>query len=294
MKKRPVIFLGTPQAAVTVLDALVTAGHPVPLVVSRADARRGRGGAMSPSPVKARAVELGLPVTDDLGALRTLDIPADAVGVVVAYGRIVPGDILARLPMLNVHFSLLPRWRGAAPVERAILAGDSVTGVCIMRMEEGLDTGPVFARSQVPVDGSVTTAELTALLAETGAGLMCAVLDRPLAEPEPQTGESTYARKVTPDEAEIDWRADAAHILRLVRALPARTSLDGRRLRIVRATAGDGDLGPGQMDASCNVGTGDGCVRLLSVQPEGRQSMDAADWLRGLKPRFPVMLGQVR
>ena len=288
MEKRPVIFLGTPAAAVTVLDAIVRSGHPVPLVVTRADARRGRGGALSPSPVKARALELGLPVTDDLSVLENAELPEHAVGVVVAYGRIVPASILARLEMLNVHFSLLPRWRGAAPVERAIIAGDAVTGVCIMRMEEGLDTGPVYAREEMPIDGSVTATELTRRLAAAGAGLMCSVLSSPLPEPVQQTGEDTYARKITAEETRIDWTEDAALILRRIRAVSMHTVLDGRRLRIPSAVESTVVLVPGELDSGANVGTGRGSIRLVTVQPEGKQPMPAGDWLRGLKTGFPV------
>lgn len=293
MTPRPVIFLGTPDAAVTVLDAIVAAGHPVPLVISRADARRGRGGALSPSPVKARALELGLRVSDDLDELRTMDLPHGCVGVVVAYGRIIPPAVLDRLEMLNVHFSLLPRWRGAAPVERAILAGDKETGVCIMRMEEGLDTGPVFARGSLEISDTVSAAELTAELADLGARLMCEVLGGLPGDPTPQSGEDTYARKLGAAEAIIDWSTDAQCVLRQVRALPASTVFQGKRLRIVRAHASEAELGPGVMDGNGNVGTGDGSIRIVRVQPEGKQQMDALDWLRGLKCGFPALLGQV-
>ena len=287
----PVVFLGTPPAAVTVLDALVAAGHPVPLVVSRPDARRGRGGATSPSPVKARALDLGLPVTDDLGQVRTTELPDGAIGVVVAYGRIIPVDILGRLPMLNVHFSLLPRWRGAAPVERAILEGDTETGVCIMAMEEGLDTGAVYARESVPITGAVTAADLTHDLAVIGARLMCGVIAGPLPVPVPQAGEHTYARKITAGDTIINWNEPSARTLRRIRAVTAHTLVSGRRLRVLAAEH-SGAVSPcGQMDDKGNVGTADGAVRLLRVQPEGKQPMDAADWLRGLQATFPLALG---
>lgn len=290
---RPVVFLGTPAAAVTVLDAVVAAGHPVPLVVSRADARRGRGGALSPSPVKARALELGLAVTDDHEAIMSLELPEDSVGVVVAYGRIIPLRILDRIRMVNVHFSLLPRWRGAAPVERAILAGDEETGVCIMQMEEGLDTGGVYARAVTRIGERETASGLTSRLALMGADLMCSVLAGPLGDPDPQTGESTYARKITADDTVVDWSRDAATIDRQVRALTPHTTLDGRRLRILAAEPFEGQQPPGEMSADCVVGTGLGRLRLVTVQPEGKQPMDASDWSRGLKTGFPVILGRV-
>lgn len=286
----PVVFLGTPHAAVTVLDALVAAGHPVPLVVSRRDARRGRGSAVSPSPVKERAVALGIETTDDLGELRSRTFPAGTRGVVVAYGRIIPVDILEKLPMLNVHFSLLPRWRGAAPVERAILAGDETTGVCVMGVEEGLDTGPVFAREEIPV-GDSGTPELTDTLARAGARLLCGVLADAGSVGERQSGEATYAAKIVPADLVIDWAEPAAAVLRRLRAVAAHTVLDGRRVRIISAERCEGDAAPGHLSADGTVGTGTGCVRLLRVRPESRAEMDATAWLRGLDREFPARFG---
>ena len=155
------VFLGTPEAAVPSLRCIVSAGHEVALVVSRRDSRRSRRGDPEPSPVKREALELGLQVTDDLD--QVTGVGAE-LGVVVAYGRIIPERILDPLPMVNVHFSLLPRWRGAAPVERAILAGDATTGVCVMRLEAGLDTGPVLARSEIGIQADETAVELRAAL----------------------------------------------------------------------------------------------------------------------------------
>ena len=289
--KRPVVFLGTPVAAVAVLDAIVSAGHPVALVVSRADTRRGRGGAESPSPVKARALELGLAVTDRLDDLRTLAVPPHAVAVVVAYGRIIPVDILALMPMVNVHFSLLPRWRGAAPVERAILAGDAETGVCIMKMEEGLDTGAVYARRTTPISVSENAAELTQRLAQMGASLMCEVLSGDLTDPVEQAGESTYAQKITAADALIDWTEPTELTLRRIRAVTAHTFVNGTRLRVLRAENVGQAGGQSLMDGNGVVGTPDGAVRLLRVQPEGRAAMSAADWIRGLKSQFPLPVG---
>ncbi len=288
---RPVVFLGTPEPAVTVLDAIVSAGHAVPLVVSRADARRGRGSSVSASPVKARAVELGLNVTDSLDDIRALEDTQDAVAVVVAYGRIIPVDILSVMPMVNVHFSLLPRWRGAAPVERAILAGDAETGVCIMQMEEGLDTGAVYARESTVITADETSDELTRRLAFMGASLMCRVLGGDLPQPVPQTGESTYARKITAADALINWAEPADSTLRRVRAVTAHTFVDGRRIRVLQAERSQKEMPEALLGPDGVVGTADGSVRLMRVQPEGKAPMDAGDWLRGLKSGFPVHLG---
>lgn len=289
--KRPVVFLGTPGAAVTVLDALVQSGHEVLLVVTRADTRRGRGSAVSPSPVKARAVELGLPVTDRLEDLSTVAGATGVIAVVVAYGRIIPAGILGLMPMVNVHFSLLPRWRGAAPVERAILAGDRETGVCIMRMEEGLDTGAVYASRSTPVHDDDDAARLTARLAIIGADLLCSVLDGELPTPTEQSGESSYARKITAADALIDWGEDRDAVLRRVRAVAAHTFLAGKRLRVIAAEPSDAPAVPAELGSDGTVGTRGGSIRLLRVQPEGKAPMDAADWLRGLKAGFPVRLG---
>lgn len=287
----PVVFLGTPAAAVAVLDAVVAAGHPVVLVVTRADARRGRGGRTSPSPVKQRAMELGLRVTDSLEDLMTADLPAGCTGVVVAYGRIIPAAVLGRVPMLNVHFSLLPRWRGAAPVERAILEGDGETGVCIMEMEEGLDTGPVRATGRVAIHSTSTTESLTHELAITGGALMCEVLAGAHPVAVPQAEGHTYAHKIGPDDLVIDWNESADFTLRRVRAVSAHTTVAGRRLRVIAAERAEGANAPGELTDDAVVGTGDGCVRLVTVQPEARAAMRAADWLRGANLALPCVLG---
>src|SRR6202521_2267004 len=163
------VFLGTPEAAVEPLRTLVRAGHDVGLVVSRPDKRRGRGSALVPSPLKVAAAQLGLEVADSLDAV----VGAGAeLGVVVAYGRIIPASVLERLPMVNLHFSLLPRWRGAAPVERAILEGDAETGVCLMAVEKGLDTGPIYAVGDTTIDETESADELRARLVEIGCRLL--------------------------------------------------------------------------------------------------------------------------
>jgi len=292
-------FLGTPASAVPALEALLTAGHEVALVVSRPDRRRGRGPRTSPSPVKQAASNLGLPVTDRLGDV--VDAGAD-LGIVVAYGRLIPAAVLAQVPMLNVHFSLLPRWRGAAPVERAILAGDSTTGVCLMRVEEGLDTGPVYAQAEVQIGASESADELRDRLAGLGASLLTRTLAdvrssglAALPEPVPQVGEATYAAKIDPAELVLDWHRPAVELERVVRIGRARTTFRGRRLGILRAEeldrpfAGDGG-GPGTL-ADGSVVTGEGVLRLVEVQPEGSRPMAAADWLRGARPVHGERLG---
>ncbi len=284
-------FLGTPEMAVPPLRALVAAGHDIVLVVSRADRRRGRGGALSPSPVKAAAIELGLPVTDDIEEL--LGIDAD-LGVVVAYGRIIKPHVLAHLPMVNVHFSLLPRWRGAAPVERALLAGDDVTGVAIMDVEEGLDTGGVYASRELPIGPTTTAADLRRDLVAMGTDLLVDVLSRPLGEPQPQTGPVTYADKITPDELQLDWTRPATDLDRLVRLGGAWTEFRGRRLKVLAAQPAD-DLtaaAPGTLaDDGATVGTGAGGLRGEIVQPEGKAAMSWTAFANGARPQPAERLG---
>lgn len=280
------VYLGTPPAAVAPLEALVGAGHDVTLVVSRADTRRGRGPATSPSPVAAAAERLGLARTDRLADV--LDVGAE-LGVVVAYGRIVPTSVLEALDMVNVHFSLLPRWRGAAPVERAILAGDAETGVCVMRLEAGLDTGPVLACRSVPVDDAHAGA-LTEKLSQLGAAIVVELLAGGVASlgpGHPQQGEATYAAKVEPGELRIDWGRPVVEVHRLVRLDRAWTTFRGRRLRVldarpVPATPGRPDA-PGTLEGTV-VATGAGRLELLVVQPEAKRAMTAADWRRGVSP----------
>ena len=222
--------------AVPPLQALITSGWDVALVVTGADTRRGRGSATSPSPVKAAALELGLPVAHRVEDI--LDAAAD-LGVVVAYGRLIRRPVLERLGFVNLHFSLLPRWRGAAPVERALLAGDAETGVCLMQLEEGLDTGPVFAQRRVPIDSRVTADALRRQLVEVGSELLCTTLDTGLHDPTPQEGEVIYAAKLTPADLEIDWGATADAIDRVVRVGGAWTTWRGRRLKVLDAEPAD-------------------------------------------------------
>jgi methionyl-tRNA formyltransferase len=261
---------------------LVAAGHDVALVVSRPDRRRGRGSALVPSPVKAAAQELGLPVTDRVDDL--LDLGAD-LAVVVAYGRIIRPHVLAVLPMVNVHFSLLPRWRGAAPVERAILSGDGVTGVCIMALEEGLDTGPVYACEERAIGEQETLDDVRSALAETGSRMLVDLLATGLPVPVPQEGEPTYAAKIEPGEHHLDWARPAADLHRVVRLGQAWTTFRDRRLRVLRARVAPGEgLAPGELDpASVRVGTGDGALELVEVQPEGKGPQPAASWRNGAR-----------
>lgn len=272
-------YLGTPEAAVPPLRALVDAGHDVRIVVSQADKKRGRGGTLVPSPVKAAAMELELPVTARVADV--LDAGVE-IGVVVAFGRLIKPDVLARVPMINVHFSLLPRWRGAAPVERAILAGDDETGVAIMELEEGLDTGPVLVEKRVAIGVEETADELRSRLVEIGTRSLVDLLEHPLPAPTPQRGEPTYAAKLEPAELRIDWFRTADEIARLVRLGSAWTTFRGARLRILRARPAVGVLVPGETDGAV-VGTAKGVLELVEVQPEGKGRQPAAAWRNGAR-----------
>ena len=288
-------FLGTPEAAVPSLRSLVSAGHEVALVVSRRDSRRSRRGDPEPSPVKLEALELGLEVTDDLDQVTGAGAE---LGVVVAYGRIIPERILDPLPMVNVHFSLLPRWRGAAPVERAILAGDATTGVCVMRLEAGLDTGPVLARAETEIQEDETATELRGRLAVVGADLLVDALSvgaENLGQGEPQEGEITYAAKIDPAELELHLEARPSSCLGLFesggpgrRSEEAVSSSQERGLTRMPRIFGRRPSGD---SFGTSVATGGGVLELLEVQPEGRKRVGAGEWLRGVRPAPGERLG---
>jgi methionyl-tRNA formyltransferase len=274
------VFLGTPQMAVAPLRALVGAGHEVALVVTRIDKRRGRGSGTAPSPVKAAALELGLPVSHVVDDVLTVVRDEGAeLGVVVAFGEIIKPHVLDAIPMVNLHFSLLPRWRGAAPVERAILAGDDVTGVCVMALEEGLDTGGVYARREVPIGAETTAAELRVELVDVGTRLLVDTLAAPhrewIDDPEPQTGDITYAAKFTSADFEIDWTKPTIDVHRLIRVGGAWTTFRGKRLKINEAGLVDGRLVP------------------LVVQPEGKAPMAFDAWRNGARPGPDELFGDV-
>ncbi len=286
---RRIVYLGTPQAAATVLDDLVGAGFDVALVITRPDKRRGRGSALVPSPVKAAAERHGLPVSHRTGD--AADAGVD-LGVVVAYGQIIKPDVLAVVPMVNVHFSLLPRWRGAAPVERAILAGDTETGVCVMHVAEGLDTGDVYGCVSTPIGPDETADALRARLVRLGSDLLVTQLRAGLGAPTPQHGEVTYAEKITPEDRVVRFDTSAREALGRVRIGGASTTFRGKRLKIHAAeVVADGDpLAPGEL-AGDRVGCAEGALRLLTVQPEGRGPMSWRDFANGRRPAAGERLG---
>jgi methionyl-tRNA formyltransferase len=283
------VYLGTPDVAVPPLRALHDAGFDIALVVTRADKRRGRGSGLSPSPVKALANDLGIPVTTDVDAV--LEVGAE-LGVVVAFGRIIKPHVLGAVPMVNLHFSLLPRWRGAAPVERAILAGDERTGVCLMAVEEGLDTGGVYRRVEVDLDPDETLDHLRGRLVDIGAEVVVTALRDGLGEAEPQVGEPTYADKIDPGELELDWHRPAVELHRIVRLGGAWTTWRGKRLKVHATRLVDQPDGePGSLHGAV-VASGAGGLELVEVQPEGKGRQAATAWLNGARPGPDDRLGR--
>jgi len=283
-----IAYLGTPDVAVEPLRALVAAGFEVAVVVSGADKRRGRGSESSPSPVKAAAIEMGLPVSDQLDDV--LKSPID-LAVVVAYGRIIPATVLEHVPMINIHFSLLPRWRGAAPVERALLAGDAETGVSLMDIGVELDTGDVYAESRTEIASNDTLSSLRGRLVQMGATLLVDCLKQGLPDPQPQTGEVTYAKKISSTDLNIDWACAAGDVDRLVRLGGAWTTFRGTRLKIHEVSVVSGQGTPGSVDGLV-VACGEGAVELLVVQPEGKVKQEANSWKNGAHVTSTDRLGQ--
>ncbi len=292
---RRLVFLGTPGPAVPFLDALVASGFDVALVVSRDDRRRGRAEAPTPSPVKAAAQRSGIPVTTQVADV--VGAGAD-LGVVVAFGRLIPAEVLAQVPMVNVHFSLLPRWRGAAPVERALLAGDAETGVCLMQVVEALDAGGVLDCCRTPIMVEDTLATLRDRLVEQGTELLVSHLRSGLPLPRPQEGDPVYAAKIEQAELALDWTRPAEELARVVRLGGAWTTLGAKRLKVLAARAelgispgsavspGSGTAGPGALvvgSGSLRVVTGEGELILEVVQPEGRRAQEADAWVRGVR-----------
>lgn len=266
-------FLGSPAMAVPSLEALVAAGHDVAIVITGADKRRGRGSDFSAGPVKAAAQRLGLAVSHSVDDLLDRDID---LGVVVAFGQLIRPRVLAAVPMVNSHYSLLPRWRGAAPVERALLAGDSETGVCLMQLAAGLDTGPVYDTVRVSIGPTTTAQQLREALVAAGVAQLVRCLDAPLPTPTEQQGEPTYASKIHPSDLRIDWSQPAEHIDRLIRVGGAWTVLRGKRLKVIAAA-----LGPTGYTGSLERPVAG--LRLVTVQPEGKAAMSIDDFARGVR-----------
>ena len=291
------VFMGTPDFAVASLDALADAGHEICRVYTQPPRRAGRGQAPRPSAVQARAEARGIPVRtpeslkDAAAQAEFAALGADAA-VVTAYGLILPAEILnaPRLGCFNVHASLLPRWRGAAPIQRAIMAGDTTTGVTIMRMDEGLDTGAMLLAGEVPIGPATTGGTLHDALAELGARLIVEALesvDAGRVQPIPQPADGvTYAKKLSRADGALDWRLPAEELERRVRALSPLPGAwffhGGERIRVLEAALLDNEGEPGRvLDDRLTVACASGALGLARVQRPGRKAMGAADFLRG-------------
>ncbi len=306
-----IAFLGTPDFAVSALATLVEAGHEIACVYSQPPAPRGRGQDLKPSPVHAFARDHGIPVRTPVSMRDPAEVEAFAAlkldaGVVVAFGQILPREVLEapRLGCFNLHASLLPRWRGAAPIQRAIMAGDNLTGVQVMQMTEGLDEGPVLASETLRIDALETSGSLHDRLAEVGAALLAetmAAVERGEAQATPQPAEGeTYAKKIRPKEARLRWTRPAAEIDRKIRGLSPfpgawfelPTERGPLRVKALLSQSEEAEGAPGTvLDDNLLVACGGGAVRLLRVQREGRGPQDAATFLRGLAVPAGTVLG---
>lgn len=302
-----IVFMGTPEFSVPVLDALMDAGHDIACVYCQPPRKSGRGQKERPTPVHARALELALPVRHP----KSLKSPEEQldfhalgadIAVVVAYGLILPQAVLdaPAKGCLNIHASLLPRWRGAAPIHRAIMAGDAETGVCIMQMEAGLDTGPVLLRKSLRIGDSETTAQLHDRLSALGAAAITEALEQlDTLTPEVQPEEGvTYAAKIDKSESRVDWALPAVAVDRLIRGLSpfpgAWCEVDGQRVKLLASRLADGAGAAGQVLSGSEQGRlivacGTGAVELLQLQKAGKGAQDAGEFLRG----FPVAKGAV-
>jgi len=303
-----VVFAGTPDVAVPALRAILASEHDVVAVLTRPDAPAGRGRKLLPNPVAEVAAEAGIEVLKperarDADFLTRLEQIAPDCAPVVAYGGLIPKAALdvPKHGWINLHFSLLPAWRGAAPVQHAIMAGDDITGACTFQIEEGLDTGPVYGRLTEAIRPTDTSGDLLARLADAGAKLLVATLDgieagRLVAEPQPADGVS-MAPKLTVEDARVDWAAPAMRVDRVVRACTpapgAWTTFREERLKLrpVRLDPSGHELAPGLIDVGrdgVRVGTGSHPVLLGEVQPQGKRVMPASDWARGVR----IVLGE--
>jgi methionyl-tRNA formyltransferase len=288
-----IIFMGTPEFSVPILDALA-ARHTIVAVYTQPPRPAGRGKELRPTPVHARATALGLPVRHPASLKSAAEQAAFAaldadVAVVVAYGLILPQAVLdaPRHGCLNIHASLLPRWRGAAPIHRAIMAGDAETGICIMQMEAGLDTGPVLLREATPIHADDTTATLHDRLSSMGAALIGTALDQlPSLSPTPQPDTGvTYAAKIDKAEARIDWTRPAIEVDRQIRGLSpfpgAWCMIGGERVKLLRSSLATGTGTPGQVLHGLTIACGTGAITITLAQREGKKPMTPDDFLRG-------------
>jgi methionyl-tRNA formyltransferase len=284
-RAKRIVYIGTPEIAVAPLQTLVAEGFVIELVVTGVDKRRGRGTETSANPVKAAALALGIPVSHDINDVLKLN-PDGLLGVVVAFGNIIAPEILQHVPMINIHYSALPRWRGAAPVERAILSGDSTTAVCIIQVVEQLDAGDVLATAPCAIGDDDSVVALRGRLGQLALPLLIDICSNGVSSQQAQTGEVVVARKITAHDLAIDWSSIPVAISRQVRLGNAFTFFDGKRFKVHEVSSASEQLPAGSIsvhDARVLVGARGGSIQLVTVQPEGKPRTSASEWARGAR-----------
>ena len=287
-RPRQIIFFGTPDVAVGPLRSLVASGLSVAMVVTGEDKRRGRGSEVSPSPVKAVAVELGIPISHQVSdAIELARKQPETLGVVVAFGHIFSDEALAILPMVNIHYSLLPRWRGAAPVERAILEGDCETGVSLIQVAQQLDAGNIIAQATISISLTETLTELRSRLEALAEPLLLEVCLNGATSTRPQVGEPVVARKITSSDVRLSFMGSAEQACRQIRVGGAFSFVKGKRLKVLAAElVSDVSLAAGEIqlvNGEVMVGCGQGAIHLQTVQIEGKPSSPASSWFNGAR-----------
>ena len=284
-RAKRIVYIGTPEIAVAPLQALVAEGFVVELVVTGVDKRRGRGTETSANPVKTAALALGIPVSHDINDVLKMN-PDGLLGVVVAFGSIIDPGILQHVPMINIHYSALPKWRGAAPVERAILEGDSATAVCIIQVVEQLDAGDVLATTPCTIGEGDSVVALRDRLGQLALPLLIGICSNGVTSQHAQVGEVVVARKIAAHDLAIDWSSSPDVISRQVRVGNAFTFFDGKRFKVHEVSRTSEQLPAGSIsvqDGSVLVGALEGSVQLLTVQPEGKPRISASEWARGAR-----------
>ena len=284
-RAKRIVYIGTPQIAVAPLQALVAAGFDVELVVTGVDKRRGRGTQTTANPVKTAALALDIPISHDINDVLKLN-PDGLLGVVVAFGSIIDPEILQHVPMINIHYSALPRWRGAAPVERAILEGDSTTAVCIIQVVEQLDAGDVLASAPCAIREDDSVAGLRDRLGHLALPLLIDICSNGVSSQQAQVGDVVIARKISTNDLAIAWSSSPDQISRQVRLGNAFTFFEGKRFKVHEMSRVSEQLPEGSIsfkDGMVLVGTREGSLQLLTVQPEGKPRIAASEWARGAR-----------
>jgi len=284
-RAKRIVYIGTPEIAVAPLRALVASGFDVELVVTGVDKRRGRGTQTTANPVKTAALALGIPISHNINDVLKLN-PDGLLGVVVAFGSIIAPEILQHAPMINIHYSALPRWRGAAPVERAILEGDNTTAVCIIQVVEQLDAGDVLASTPCTIREDDSVAGLRDRLGHLALPLLIDICSNGVSSQQAQVGDVVIARKISTNDLASTWSSSPDQISRQIRLGNAFTFFEGKRFKVHEVSRVSEQLPEGSIsfnDGMVLVGTREGSLQLLTVQPEGKPRIAASEWARGAR-----------